>query len=159
MAKSFVQNLLFRYFCLWNAISFALFFFWRKTGNIFYERFALNEILVLRNFFAQFAQNRKFYAKCYFLGKLSKIEILSLELNNWRCIPYIKKILTYEYDKSGFFRHRLLSCIILYEIKKISEIWLKKFKDIIHTWLGKAFKGHLKLFNRIKICQVSHSQI
>ena len=28
---------------------------------------------------------------------------------------------------------------ILYEIKKISEIWLKKFKNIIHTWLGKAF--------------------
>ena len=40
---------------------------------------------------------------------------------------------------------------ILYEIKKISEIWLKKIKNIIHTWLGKAFKGYLKLFNRIKI--------
>ena len=48
--------------------------------------------------FAQFAQNRKFYAKCNFLGKLSKIDILSLELNNWRFIPYIKKILTYDYD-------------------------------------------------------------
>ena len=45
----------------------------------------------------------------------------------------------------------LLSCIILYEIKKISVIWFKKFKNIIHTWLGKAFKGHLKLFNRIKV--------
>ena len=32
--------------------------------------------------FAQFAQNCKFYAKCNFLGKLSKIDILSLELNN-----------------------------------------------------------------------------
>ena len=49
------------------------------------------------------------------------------------------------------FSHWLLSCIILYEIKKISEIWLKKIKNIIYTWLGKAFKGHLKLFNRIKI--------
>ena len=39
--------------------------------------------------FAQFVQN--------FLGKLSKIDILSLELNNWRFIPK-KKILTYEYD-------------------------------------------------------------
>ena len=39
-----------------------------------------------------FAQNRKF------LGTLSKIDILSLELNNWRFIPYTKKILTYEYD-------------------------------------------------------------
>ena len=38
---------------------------------------------LLRNFsFAQFAQNRKFYTKCNFLGKLSKIDILSLELNN-----------------------------------------------------------------------------
>ena len=40
---------------------------------------------------AQFAQNCKVYAKCNFLGKLSKIDILSLELNNWR-------ILTNEYD-------------------------------------------------------------
>jgi len=32
--------------------------------------------------FGQFAQNRKFYAKCNFLGKLPKIDILSLELNN-----------------------------------------------------------------------------
>ena len=41
-----------------------------------------NEILVLGNFFVQFAQNCKFYTKCNFLGKLSKIDILSLELNN-----------------------------------------------------------------------------
>ena len=27
----------------------------------------------------------------------------------------------------------------------------QKFKNIIHTWLCKAFKGHLKVFNRIKI--------
>ena len=64
----------------------------RKTRNIFCEICAWNEILVLRNFFVQFAQNRKFYAKCKFLGKLSKIDVLSLELNNWRCIPYIKHI-------------------------------------------------------------------
>ena len=59
----------------------------RKTENIFSESCAWNEILVLRNFFAQFAQNRKFYAKCNFLDKLSKIDIL----NNWRFISYIKK--------------------------------------------------------------------
>ena len=50
-------------------------YFFRKLG-------AWNEILVLGNFFAQIAENRKFYAKCNFLGKLSKIDILSLELNN-----------------------------------------------------------------------------
>ena len=61
----------------------------RKTGNIFCESCAWNEILVLLIFFAQFAQNRKFYAKCNFLGKLSKIDILNLELNNWRFISYI----------------------------------------------------------------------
>ena len=77
MAKSFAQNL--RYF----------------RANFFLRTFALflrmkrNEFWAI--FFAQFAQNRKFYAKCYFLGKLSKIDILSLELNNWRFIQYIKK--------------------------------------------------------------------
>ena len=95
MAKSFAQNL--RYFRanLFFANFCAIFahetqwvlryFFWRnlrKTGNIFCESCALNEILAWSNFFAQFAQNRKFYAKCNFLGKLSKIDILSIELNN-----------------------------------------------------------------------------
>ena len=61
-----------------------------KTGNIFCESCAIF-FEQNHNFLAQFAQNRKFYAKCNFLGKLSKIDILSLELNNWR-------ILTYEYD-------------------------------------------------------------
>ena len=28
---------------------------------------------------------------------------------------------------------------------------IKKCKNIIYAWLGKAFKGHLKIFNRIKI--------
>ena len=65
---------------------------------IFFAQFAQNRKYFLRkvrkkqNFsFAQFAQNRKFYAKRNFLGTLSKIDILSLELNNWRFIPYIKK--------------------------------------------------------------------
>ena len=75
--------------------------------------------------------------------QLRRVQIsqFSRQFKFWTCI----------FPKSGFFRHWLLSCIILYEIKKISEIWLKKFKNIIHTWLGKALKGHLKLFNRIKI--------
>ena len=90
---------LLRYFCAWNAMSFARF------CAIYFAQFAQNwkyflrKLRMKRNFsFAQFAQNRKFYAKCNFLGKLSKIDILSLELNNWRFIPYTKKILTYEYD-------------------------------------------------------------
>ena len=62
-----------------------------KPEIFFAKCCARNEILVLRIFFAQFAQNRKFYAKCNFLGKLSKIDILSLELNNWRFIAYHKE--------------------------------------------------------------------
>ena len=58
------------------------------------RKYFLRKLRIKRNFsfahfFVQFAQNRKFYAKCNFLGKLSKIDILSLELNNWRFIPYI----------------------------------------------------------------------
>ena len=99
MAKSFAQNLryfranfIFANFCAifahetqWVLRGFALIFLrnLRKTGNIF-----LRKLRMKRNFsFAQFAQNCKFYAKCNFLGKLSKIDILSLELN-WRFIPY-----------------------------------------------------------------------
>ena len=79
--------------------------------TIFFAQFAQNRKYFLRKlrmkgnfsfaqFFAQFAQKHKFYAKCNFIGKLSKNDILSLELNNWRFISYIKKkkILTYEYD-------------------------------------------------------------
>ena len=69
MAKSFAQNL--RYFCGSNTMSF------------------LQKLRMKRNF--SYAQNRKFYAKCNFLGKLSKIDILSLELNNRRFIPYHKE--------------------------------------------------------------------
>ena len=118
MAKSFLRyfraNFIFANFCAffehetqWVLRDFAIFILrnLRKTGNIFCESCAWNEILVLHNFFCTicakpqvFAQNRKFYAKCNFLGTLSKIDILSLELNNWRFIPYTKKILTYEYD-------------------------------------------------------------
>ena len=79
-----------RYFCEWNAMSFEQFAQNRK--------YFLRKLRMRRNFsFAKLAQNRKFYAKCNFLGKLSKIDILSLELN-WRFVPYMKKILTYEYD-------------------------------------------------------------
>ena len=92
MAKSFAQNLryfranfFFANFCAWNAMSFALFF----------AQFAQNRKYFLRKLRMKwnfgFAQNRKFYEKCNFLGKLSKIDTLSLELNNWRFIPYIKK--------------------------------------------------------------------
>jgi len=68
-------NLLRKICAIFAQIFFANFcaIFAHETQRIF-ARFAL--------FFAQFAQNRKFYAKCNFLGKLSKIYILSLELNN-----------------------------------------------------------------------------
>ena len=51
------------------------------------RKYFLRKLRVKRNFsfgqfFAKFAQNHKCYAKCNFLGKLSKIDILSLELNN-----------------------------------------------------------------------------
>ena len=67
MAKSFAQNL--RYFrANFFFANFCAIFLrnLRKTGNIFCEMLRMK-----RNFsFAQFAQNRKFYAKCNFLGKL-----------------------------------------------------------------------------------------
>ena len=70
MAKSFAQNL--RYFrANFFLLTFALFL-----------RMKRNEFCAVLRGFAQFAQNRKFYAKCNFLGTLSKIDILSLELNN-----------------------------------------------------------------------------
>ena len=48
--------------------------------------------------------------------QLRRVQIsqFSRQFQFWTCI----------FPKSGFFRHWLLSCIILYEIKKISEIWL-----------------------------------
>ena len=91
MAKSFAQ-IFFANFCAIFAheTQWVLRVFLcnlRKTGKYF-----LRKLCMKQNFsFAQFVQNRKFYAKCNFLGKLSKIDILSLELNNWRFIPYIKK--------------------------------------------------------------------
>ena len=54
-----------------------------------------------RNFsFAHFAQNRKFYAKCNFLGKLSKIDTLKLRIKQLKIYFIHKKILTYEYDNN-----------------------------------------------------------
>ena len=76
MAKSFAQTL--RYFR-------AIFFFCELLRYFFAQnrKYFLRKLHMKRNFsFAQFAQNRKFYAKCNFLGKFSKIDILSLELKN-----------------------------------------------------------------------------
>ena len=67
MTKCFAQNL--RYF----------------RAIFFLRTFAHETQYVLRSF-AQFAQNRKYYAKRNFLSKLTKIDILSKELNNWRFI-------------------------------------------------------------------------
>ena len=89
MANFFAQNL--RYFCaIFFLQTFALFLRMkllflrnlRKNRKYFLRKLRMKRNFSLRNCFAQFAQNRKFYAKCNFLGKLSKIDILSLELNN-----------------------------------------------------------------------------
>ena len=68
MAIFFAQNL--RYF---HAI-----FFLRTFAQ--FLRMKRKEFCAI--FFAQFAQNRKYYAKRNFLSKLTKIKILSTELNN-----------------------------------------------------------------------------
>ena len=91
-AQIFFFKLL-RYFCTWNAMSFARFYAIFaaicEKPEIFFAKVANETKFWFCTIF--FAQNRKFYKKCNFLGKLSKIDILSLELNNWRYIPYIKK--------------------------------------------------------------------
>ena len=84
MAKSFAQNL--RYLRA-NFFLRTLALFLRMKPNEFCAnwKYFLRKLHLKRNFsFAQFffAQNRKFYAKCNFSGTLSKIDILSLELNN-----------------------------------------------------------------------------
>ena len=104
MAKSFAQNLryfranfFFANFCAIFAheTQWVLRYLFAQFAQI--RKYFLRKLRMKRNFsFAQFAQNRKFYAKCNFLGKFSKIDILSLELKNWRFIPYIKRILTYD---------------------------------------------------------------
>ena len=113
MAKSFAQNL--RYFrANFFLRTFALFL--RMKQNEFCEVFryffgaictkteiffakccAWNEILVLCNFLHNFRKTASFTQNVTF-RQIVKIDILSLELNNWRFIPYMKKILTYEYD-------------------------------------------------------------
>ena len=83
MAKSFVQNLRANFFfellrmkrnefCAVLRYFFAQF---AQNRKYFFRKLRMN-----RNF--SFAQNRKFYAKCNFLGKLSTIDILSLEFKN-----------------------------------------------------------------------------
>ena len=76
--------------------TFALFLRMKRNEfcavlRYFFAQFAQNRKYFLRNVAHEtkfqfsaifFAQNRKFYAKCNFLGKLSKIDILTLELNN-----------------------------------------------------------------------------
>ena len=91
MAKSFAQNL--RYFrAKFFSQIFALFL--RMKQNEFCE--------VFRYFFCAIC------AKPQILGKLSKIDILSLELNNGRFIPYTKKILTYECNNDYTTLNQLL---------------------------------------------------
>ena len=75
MAKSFVQNLRANFF--FELLRGFAVFFAQIAQN---RKYFLRKLRMNRNF--SFAQNRKFYAKCNFLGKLSKIDILSLELNN-----------------------------------------------------------------------------
>ena len=60
--------------------TFALFLHMKHNEFCAKPEIFLRKLRMKLNF--SFAQNRKFYAKCNFLGKLSKIDILSLELNN-----------------------------------------------------------------------------
>ena len=101
--KYFFCELL-RNFCAWNTMSFARFCAillrkLRKTGNIFLRIFSYETKIVLSNFFARFAQNRKYYANRNFLSKLTKFEILCTELNNGRFIQLLhtKKWLAKKY--------------------------------------------------------------
>ena len=79
MAKSFAQNL--RYFRKKKFLRTFALFFAHETQWVL-RGFGL---ILTGNFSCA---NCKFSAKFNFLGKLSKIDILSLELNNWRFIPY-----------------------------------------------------------------------
>ena len=78
MAKSFAQNL--RYLRENFFLQTFALFLRHETQVAQNRKYFLRKLRMKRNF--SFAQNRKFYAKCNFLGKLSKIDILSLELNN-----------------------------------------------------------------------------
>ena len=90
MAKSFAQNL--RFFrAKFFLQTFALFLRMKRNEfcAIFFGTICAKPKIFFAKVahetkfsFAQFAQNRKFYAKCNFLDKLSKIDILSLELKN-----------------------------------------------------------------------------
>ena len=88
------------YFCAWNTMNFA------RLCAIFFAQIAQNRKYFFANFcawneksFTQFVQNRKYYAKRNFLSKLTKFEILCTELNNWRFIQLLhtKKLLTKKY--------------------------------------------------------------
>ena len=72
LLRYFRANLYFANFCAIFAheTQWVLRNFSQNRIYFFAKCCSWNEILVLRNFFAQFAQNHKFYAKCNFLGKL-----------------------------------------------------------------------------------------
>jgi len=93
--RNFRANFFFANFCAilshetqWVLRGFAHFLLrnLRKTGSIFCKF-----LLMKRKEFCAifFAQNRKYYAKCNFMCKLTRIEILSTELDNWRFLNYL----------------------------------------------------------------------
>ena len=70
---------------------------WRIQFSFNYRFYILH--FLLYNEINSFIKNRKFYAKLNFLRKLTKIKILSTELNNWRFIQLLHttKLLTKKY--------------------------------------------------------------
>ena len=102
MVIFFAQNL--RYFRanfffanFWNEFCASLCnFFCAKPEIFFCEFLCMKQKEFYAIFFAQFALNRKYYAKRIFLSKLTRFEILCTELNNWRFIQLLntKKLFT-----------------------------------------------------------------
>ena len=83
MAK-FVFFELLRYFCARNAMSFVLFFcaIWAKQEIFFLRKLSMKRNFSFAQFFCAICAKPQVLCKKNFLGKLSKIDILSLELNN-----------------------------------------------------------------------------
>ena len=85
MAKSFAlfsRKFFLRTFALFLRMKRNVLRGFAQNRKYFLGKLRMKRNFSLAQFFAQFAQNRKFYAKCNFLGTLSTIDILSLELNN-----------------------------------------------------------------------------
>ena len=107
----------------WVLRGFAHFFLRnvRKTGSNFWKF-----LLMKRKEFCTifFAQNQKYYAKCNFMCKLTRIEILCTELDNWRFLNYLlhRKNLT-----KSMIKLLLIGYFLLQKVQIVSH-WSSMFK-------------------------------